>query len=86
MPTYDFTCENCRNSFEIFCKIAELDDPHVCPECGSAKVCQRFFSPVSTIDSFRLSGVNKKRTEFKDVLNRIHRTTPGSVLDKTTNL
>ena len=40
MPAHDYQCHNCRNSFEHFCSIDQLDDPVICA-CG--EVVQRVF-------------------------------------------
>ncbi|WP_087644415.1 FmdB family zinc ribbon protein [Caballeronia choica] len=34
MPVYDYECAEC-GAFEAVRRIAERDDPAVCPECGS---------------------------------------------------
>lgn len=86
MALYDFICNDCNHQFEVSCKIAELKvKEHHCPECNSVNVTQHILSAPLRGESFRL-GINNKQREFKDVLNRIHKTTPGSQLDKTTNL
>ena len=86
MPLYDFQCNDCQSVFEISCKIIDLKNTiHTCPNCSSQSTAQRIFSPPLRAESHRL-GLNTRQKEFKDVLNRIHKTTPGSVLDKTTNL
>ncbi|MDR5757171.1 zinc ribbon domain-containing protein [Caballeronia sp. LZ035] len=33
MPVYDYECASC-GAFEAVRRIAERDDPAVCPECG----------------------------------------------------
>lgn len=35
MPIYEFKCEECGNSFEIF---SSLDEKAICPKCGSLRV------------------------------------------------
>ena len=34
MPTYEFTCRDCQNHFELFTSISKKNEI-VCPECGS---------------------------------------------------
>lgn len=86
MALYDFLCNECNEQFEVSCKISDLKTKeHLCPSCGSTNVSQHIFSAPKRAESHRL-GVNQRQREFKDVLNRIHKTTPGSTLDKTTNL
>ena len=86
MPLYDFICNDCDSPFEVSCKISELKTKeHSCPVCNSLNVTQHILTAPIRAESHRL-GVNHRQKEFKDVLNRIHKTTPGSQLDKTTNL
>jgi putative FmdB family regulatory protein len=37
MPTYAYHCEQCSQEFTMRRKLAEMDDPAACPECGSAE-------------------------------------------------
>ena len=85
MPLYDFECKKCEAIFEVTCKIAEKDDKHACPECKSTKTESIILSAPMLADSFSL-GINAKQKGFREVLNKIHKRTPGSTLDKTTNL
>ncbi|KKM09254.1 hypothetical protein SY88_19705 [Clostridiales bacterium PH28_bin88] len=41
MPSYDFRCESCGNSFTASCSIKEKDQVR-CPECGGATLKQLF--------------------------------------------
>jgi len=85
MPIYDFACINCEKIFEHVCKISELDDRKICPSCGSIRVQQKILSAPARAESHRL-GKNVKRNDFREVLGQIHRRTPGSILDKTTDI
>ena len=41
MPTYDYICDACEHSWELFQKIT--DDPvKKCPECGKKKAVRQF--------------------------------------------
>lgn len=33
MPLYSHECQECQNTFEVWCKIDERNDPSECPEC-----------------------------------------------------
>ena len=85
MPLYDFECLKCSNVFEVSCKICERDDTKPCPGCKSTKTELRFFVASKTADAFTL-GVNQRQKDFKEVLNKVHKRTAGSQLDKTTNI
>lgn len=41
MPTYDFVCEECGKSFEVFRMRTLRDDEKVCDACGSTRVRQK---------------------------------------------
>ncbi|MBM3288479.1 MAG: zinc ribbon domain-containing protein [Candidatus Eisenbacteria bacterium] len=34
MPFYEYSCEKCGARFDLMRRMAERDDPAVCPECG----------------------------------------------------
>jgi putative FmdB family regulatory protein len=42
MATYDLRCVSCGREFDVFVQGFLKDDSKVCPDCGSAKVEQRF--------------------------------------------
>jgi putative FmdB family regulatory protein len=45
MPTYEFTCEQCKKSFSLFLKIADYEKKRFrCPQCKSKKVKQQLTS------------------------------------------
>lgn len=81
MPTYDFVNKDTGEVFEKSMKIAEreqylIDNPNIVPHYGSAPAIG---------DPIRL-GVKKVDNGFKEVLQKIHKRSPGSQLDKTTRL
>ena len=84
LPNYDFFCNKCNTAFELFCKIAELDDKHKCPNCKSIKT-EALPSKCGFGDAIRL-GITKVPSGFKEVLQKIHRRTPGSTLNSTSRM
>lgn len=81
MPTYNFRDKNSGEEFEIQMRISELDqykadNPHL----------EQFLTraPAMT-DSVRMgrTGIDGG---FKEVLQKIHEKSPGSVLNKTTKI
>ena len=42
MPTYEFRCTGCGESFEVVCSFAEREARAVCPACGGREVVQVF--------------------------------------------
>lgn len=61
MPTYDYKCKKCNNTFEIFHKMSE--SPKIkCPKCGS--IAERILSYNSNIifkgEGFYVNDYKKK--------------------------
>lgn len=34
MPFYEYSCKKCGTRFDLMRRLAERDDPAVCPSCG----------------------------------------------------
>lgn len=64
MPTYDYKCENCENTFEFFQSMK--DDPlTLCPECGHSTLKKLVSMPAGLIfkgTGFYLTDYAKKKT------------------------
>jgi putative FmdB family regulatory protein len=56
MPTYDFKCEQCQETFELNLSFENMDTPH-CGDC--AKPLVRVYGPVAAI--FRGTGWGKSK-------------------------
>lgn len=83
MPTYDYKCKDCESEFEVVCKISEMNDVKVCPECTSENT-ERFIGGAPSFgDPFRL-GLKKVPDGFKEVLKKIDKS-PGSRLKETSS-
>lgn len=80
MPTYDFKNKKTGEIFTKMMKIAEkeqylADNPNI----------ESMISAPNFIDPVRL-GIRKIDNGFKEVLQRVHEKTAGSVLNRTTNI
>lgn len=80
MPTYDFKDTNTGEVFTRLMKISEReqylqDNPHI----------ETVLTAPNLIDPVRL-GVRKVDNGFKEVLQKVHSKTPGSALNRTTNI
>jgi hypothetical protein len=80
MPTYDFKDTTTGEVFTRIMKIADReqylqDNPHI----------ETVLTSPNFIDPVRL-GVRKVDNGFKEVLQRVHEKTPGSALNRTTNI
>lgn len=81
MPTYDFRNKETGEVTERIMKMSELDDfkknnPQLEIQLSTPALCS----------AVRLSGGLTKGGAFKEVLQKIHSRTSGSVLDKTTDI
>ena len=79
MPTYDFINTKTKRRFTKIMKIAEKeqylkDNPHIQSELSP--------TAIHGFDTFRPG----KDKGFQEVLKNIHQRTPGSQLDKTTEI
>ncbi len=86
MPTYDYVCEACDHSFELFQSIKE-DAKRKCPECGKQKL-RRLIGPGAAI-IFKGSGFYK--TDYRNesykkaaAADKSHATPSSSDTAKTT--
>lgn len=85
MPLYDFQCTECQTFFEVQCKISEKENAHACTSCQSTHTESRIISAPKIGDSIAM-GLNQHQRGFKEVLNKIHNKTSGSVMNRTTEL
>jgi len=64
MPTYDYKCDNCKNTFELFQSIKE-DPITLCPECGHNTLKKMISMPAGLIfkgSGFYLTDYAKKNS------------------------
>lgn len=90
MPFYSYKCLECDHDFDSLRKIDDRHQPATepCPSCGvTGKVELRIVGAPGLGDALRLGvkgyGVD---SEFKEVLQRIHKNSPGSKLDQTSTI
>ncbi len=51
MPIYDYRCNECGSTYDIFHKVREVAEDVVCPSCGSTKHTRLISAP-----SFSMNG------------------------------
>jgi len=62
MPIYEYTCENCGNTFQrIYMSPEDRPSEMTCPECGSTDVRQVFSPP--TVHSGKAADVVEEAAE-----------------------
>jgi putative FmdB family regulatory protein len=45
MPIYDYKCNECGTTYDIFHKVREVAEDVVCPSCGSARNTRLISAP-----------------------------------------
>jgi putative FmdB family regulatory protein len=84
MPTYDYKCGNCNNTFEFFQSMK--DDPMtLCPECGHNDLKKLVSLPAGLIfkgTGFYLTDYAKKNISSTSTVNN---TNSDSTTDSTSN-
>jgi len=80
MPTYDYKCEHCNNTFEFFQSMK--DDPMtLCPECGHNALKKLVSMPAGLIfkgTGFYLTDYAKKKTSPTSTNNTVSDDTTSS--------
>ncbi len=87
MPLYDFHCNACNKTSEIFKKIANKDEPlqEPCPLCGAIGSMTTVLSAPMLVDPYRL-GRMPVNTQLQEKFSEIHSKNHGSVLDKASTI
>jgi len=81
MPAYDYYCEKCDQSFELFRKVAERNNTNN-EECdrNDCNLQLKPASPLIGYDSFSLAG-RKPTDGFRDRLKEIKKNVPGAQIN-----
>ncbi|MEW6511790.1 MAG: zinc ribbon domain-containing protein [Bacteroidota bacterium] len=61
MPTYDYRCDACHATYDVFHKVREVVEDVICPRCGSTAHTRLISAPVvsmgkSSASSFDAGG------------------------------
>lgn len=49
MPTYSYSCNRCKNNFEIYCTINQYDTLMIKCECGSKDIIRNYAADITSI-------------------------------------
>jgi len=67
MPTYDYKCNSCDETYDVFHKVREVMEDVVCPHCGSVEHTRLISAPT----------VKRERTQDRRSETRcLHAQTP----------
>lgn len=61
MPIYDYRCDECGTTYDVFHKVREVDEDIVCPSCKSAKHTRLLSAP-----SFNMGSQPERRPSCAD--------------------
>jgi putative FmdB family regulatory protein len=61
MPTYSYSCEKCKNEFELFAYIKDYIESPACTKCGSLNTFRQYAKDVLT----QSSSIKKSDSELK---------------------
>lgn len=86
MPTYEYLCEACEHYFTRFTSISNMNaaEEEPCPECSMIKVKKVMLTAPAIGDAVRLR-VRRPDNGFKEVLQKIHESTPGSTINRNSS-
>ena len=76
MPTYDYACSKCEHTFERILKILDRESPtkEACPNCGKGKSVSISIAAPSLVSPFRVDGLKKPPTQFRERMQQIKKT------------
>ena len=92
MPTYDYRCSQCNSVWEERHSINDRHTPHEkpCPVCsyiGSVQKTLEFTAlNVSYVSETSRAIKELNKSKFAERMNQIHADTPGSIMNKSSNL
>lgn len=86
MPLYEYQCKTCLAVTEQSQTMANMHVPEgePCAECGALTVEKVMLTAPSIGDPVRL-GIRRPSGALKEVLQKVHESTPGSRLNSTSS-
>lgn len=86
MPTYEYQCRACEHYFTRFTSIAAMKaaEEEPCPACHMTSVQKVMLTAPAIGDPVRLR-IRRPDNGFKEVLQKIHASTPGSVINNNSS-
>jgi len=49
MPIYDYRCNDCGSTYDVFHKVREIEEDVICPTCNSQKHTRLLSAPNVTV-------------------------------------
>jgi putative FmdB family regulatory protein len=84
MPTYDYMCESCKETWENFSIISDRDKPCAskCPHCKEKKVIRGFVEFPSTTTDSTLTANKKSGGQWNELMHKMKNYTPDRLHDR----
>lgn len=78
MPVYVYFCRSCEHTFDEFYRVADREEPlsKPCPNCNKENQIAIHLGTPMMIDSHKLAGRVKPRSDFKERIGQIKKGTP----------
>ena len=67
MPFYDFNCTKCGKQFTVRRKLAEMDDPAPCPECGTEETRRQISVFYATNTGSSTAAASSPKTNVRHI-------------------
>jgi putative FmdB family regulatory protein len=77
MPLYDYTCEKCRQTFELLVMSATVP---ACPHCGSDRLQQLICAPIAPGKSAAIMAAGRARAARAGLATNYKRSN-GKIVD-----
>ncbi|MEW5797878.1 MAG: zinc ribbon domain-containing protein [Bacteroidota bacterium] len=58
MPTYEYICSDCKQRYDIFHKVREIEEDVICPTCGS-----QHHKRVMSVTSVSMAGISSSSND-----------------------
>lgn len=80
MALFDYSCSNCKHTFDKFLSIADYKIPETepCPSCGKIEVQKVISSPTM----FQFDKHMRTDDSFRDILKQIGKNNKGSTVNQ----
>lgn len=81
---YNYKCQNCGVNFELVVKLADRLDAveSSCPECSEVGCIEQVLGMPMVVDIHKTMLAKKPDGEFRERMEKIHKSTPGSTLNQ----
>ena len=62
MPVFDYRCEECKTTYDVYHKVREIAEDVVCPSCGSKSHKRLVSIPGASVIESKGRGLAREQT------------------------